>query len=838
MQPRSLADYVHGFLSRGREIAYVQAAGYRTERWTYPQVAEGAFRFARELDGRGVGKGDRILLWGRNCAEWVAAFLGAALCGVVVVPIDDVATDDFARRIFQQVGGKLIVASRAHAGAVADLASVTLDSLTEILQFHSPAIYSARELGASDPLEMVFTSGATFDPKGVVISHGNVLSNLAPLETEIARYLKYERAFHPIRFLNLLPLSHVFGQFLGIFVPQLMGGTVIFQDSLKPGDIIRSIRRERVSVLVSVPRVIDSLKEKIENDLEESGELQRFRDRFLSAAKEHFLARWWIFRSLHHRLGWKFWAFISGGAALDSETEEFWRRLGYAVIQGYGMTETTSLISVNHPFRIGKGSIGRVLPGREIRLADDGEIMVRGGGVASSYWNGDAAQPMSGNDGWFRTGDLGETDASGNLYFKGRKKEVIVTAAGMKIYPQDLEAALRLQPEIEDSVVISLPDKGNAEPCAVLIVQENADAAEAIRRANLGLAEYQRINDFYLWPEPQFPLTSTLKPRRNVIAEAVRRARTEGSVPGEVPRSDLRELIARLTNSNPRAGAELDGDLNLSSMDRVALLSALEDRYQTEINEVSFSAARTVGDLETLLRGKSSEAAFYHYPEWVQRWPVTWIRIFAQYLSLHPAVRVLAWPRIIGRERLRSVQGPVLVVCNHIDDVDIGFIIAALPARLGNRLAIATRGEALEILRTPPRQRAFPLRIFDQVKWGLGVSLLNLFPLPRESGFRAAFHYAGESVDRGYSVLVFPEGRHTEDGSLLPFRSGVGLLVNNLRLPVVPMRIDGLFERKQAGKKYALPGQITVRVGEAVAFAPDMDPEAIARELRDRVAAL
>ena len=192
---------------------------------------------------------------------------------------------------------------------------------------------------------------------------------------------------HPLRFLNLLPLSHVFGQFLGMFLPPLLGATVIFQEELKPSEVINTIRRERVSVLVSVPRVLQSLKQKIERDLEDRGEGEAFRRRFRSSEKQHYLRRWWTFRAIRRQFGWKFWAFISGGAALDSETEEFWGRLGYAAIQGYGLTETTSLISVNHPFRLGKGSIGKVLPGREVKLAEDGEILVRGGGVASGYWD-------------------------------------------------------------------------------------------------------------------------------------------------------------------------------------------------------------------------------------------------------------------------------------------------------------------------------------------------------------------------------------------------------------------------------------------------------------------
>src|ERR1700720_3023030 len=182
--------------------------------------------------------------------------------------------------------------------------------------------------------------------------------------------------------------------------------------------------------------------------------------------KENTLRPGGGFRAVHCVFGGKFWAFISGGAALDSETEEFWGRLGYAVIQGYGLTETTSLISVNHPFRLGKGSIGKVLPGREVKLAKDGEILVRGGGVTSGYWNESGSQKVSDTEGWYRTGDIGALDEAGNLYFKGRKKEVIVTPAGLNIYPEDLEAALRLQLGVKDCVGVGIERNGNAEPCA------------------------------------------------------------------------------------------------------------------------------------------------------------------------------------------------------------------------------------------------------------------------------------------------------------------------------------------------------------------------------------
>ncbi len=834
MERHSVAEYLDNFLPRGRECAYIQRRGYRTARWSYQQVAETAFRFARELAKRGVAKGDRVLIWGGNSAEWVSAFFGCALRGVIVVPMDDAAAPDFALRVHHEVNTRLLVCSRQHAQP--SLPALILEDLPETLAEHSAAPLDAAT-SRDDTLEIVFTSGTTAEPKGVVITHGNVLANIAPLEGEISHYRKYERFVHPVRFLNLLPLSHVFGQFLGIFLPQLMGGTVIFQDALKPAEVIRTIRRERVSVLVAVPRMLQSLKEKTERDLEDQGRLAEFQRRFRAAEGKHFLRRWWIFRRVHRQFGWKFWAFISGGAALDRATEEFWGQLAFAVIQGYGLTETTSLVSVNHPFRLGKGSIGKVLAGREVKLGQDGEILVRGGGVAAGYWNGHELQPVATEEGWYRTGDIGELDADGNLYFKGRKKDVIVTPAGMNVYPEDLEAALRRQPEVKDCVVIGLPRDGNAEPCAVVILRDGiTETAAVVKRANETLAEYQRMHSWFLWPEEDFPRTSTQKPRTSLILQAVQAQ--QGATPLEAGSSPLAELLSRITGQGQgelRADANLEADLNLSSLDRVELLGALEDRYQIDLSETRFASVKTVNDLEDMLRGKVPASAQFHYPGWVQRWPVTWIRLLAHYLLVRPSVFLLGWPRIKGRENLCGVRAPVLVICNHIGDVDVGFVQTALPARLRHKLATAAGGEALEILRTPPPERNVFADAYDRVKWALGVSLLNLFPLPREAGFRASFAYAGESVDRGYSILVFPEGHHTTDGKLRPFRAGIGLLANNLGIPVVPMRIDGLFELKQAGKKFTKPHTVRIRIGKAVSFPPGADPESVARELQKKV---
>jgi long-chain acyl-CoA synthetase len=302
----------------------------------------------------------------------------------------------------------------------------------------------------------------------------------------------------------------------------LLGGEIFFQDSLNPSQIIDTTRKHRISVVVAVPRVLDTLRNKIERDFESRGESDVLERKLASAESQHFLRRWWTFRRVHREFGWKFWAFVSGGAALPSETEAFWRRLGYAVIQGYGMTETASLITVNHPFNLSRRSIGKVMPGQQVKLGEGGEILVRGDNVSSGYWKS-GPQSMTNDEGWLRTGDVAEMDDSGNLFFKSRKKDVIVTAAGLNIYPDDLEAALNAQPEILDSAVIGIDTPQGPEPLAVLLLKdEHTDAALVVKKANESLNQYQQIRRWAVWQEEDFPRTSTQKIRKPLVLEKVR----------------------------------------------------------------------------------------------------------------------------------------------------------------------------------------------------------------------------------------------------------------------------------------------------------------------------
>lgn len=826
------------FRRRGPETAFVCRRGYRTQRWSYGQVADAAYRLSFELKRRGVAHGDRILLWGEDCAEWVIAFFASVLCGAVVVPMDRTSAPEFVQRVCRRVQPKLCICSQAQSRIDLSIPAMTFESLPDILESCKATATMPPDLKSDDAVEIVFTSGTTAEPKGVVLSHKNILANLNPLEREIAKYLRYERIVHPLRFLNLLPLSHVFGQFLGIFIPQTLGSTVLFQDTLNPSEILHTIKRESVSVLVTVPRVMETLRNKIERDLESAGALEKFNAEFAAADGECFIRRWWRFRKIHRRFGWKFWAFISGGATLPARTEQFWGRLGFAVIQGYGLTETSSMISINHPFKLGKGSIGKILPGREVRLSSEGEILVRGDSIAKGYYQGQGAVPVSGEEGWFHTGDLGAWDENGNLYFKGRLKNVIVTPEGMNLYPEDLENALRRQPEVRDCVVLETAPAGNPEACAVLILRDpNMQPDRVIEKANRSLAEYQHIRRWLVWPDEDFPRTPTQKPQTKIIQEFIN-AHFQGRPFENAGGETLTDLIARITGRAVRGScpeSRLSEDLDLSSIERVELLSALEDRYQLDLNESRFTAASTIRDLEKMLRQPAEKRTDFHYPRWARNSLLDAVRVFIYYLLSYPAMMLMAPPRIRGRENLSRLRGPVLFIANHITQVDIGFIMAALPFRYRHRLAVAMIGELLHAMRHPPADTPLLKRWIERLSYALVVALFNVFPLPQRTGFRESFAYAGESVDKGYSILVFPEGKRTQNGELSPFQAGIGILATHLNIPVVPIRIDGLFELKKAGKKFSRRGSVTVTIGSAIRYGAEEEPTKIARDLEARM---
>ena len=825
---QTLLSYLDDYARRGRETVFVDHRGLRTVRWSYERLVDEAHQFARKLESQGIERGDRVILNGENSPDWAAAFWGCCLIGAVVVPLDKGSTPSFINSVAQQTNAKLLINN---------LVPLPIREIR------------GQNLSSEDSLvEIIYTSGTTSEPKGVVLTHQNLLANLLPIEREIKKYLKWERFFHPIRFLNLVPLSHVFGQFMGLFVPQLTGGEVHFHESLNPAEIVRTTRKNRVSVIVLVPRVLDALREWVERDYAAQHRTQQLRERLAAAENQTFLRRWWTFRAVHRRFGWKFWAFVSGGATLNEQTEDFWQRLGFAVLQGYGMTETAALISVNHPFKQSRGSIGQLLPGHEMKLDESGEILVRGASVSPGYWTGNGRVNGRTNE-WLRTGDVGELDANGNLFFKGRQKDLIVGGAGLNIYPEDLEAALDRQPEIRASCVVAVESPRGPEPFAAIIPRtDNTDIDAAVNRANEQLAEYQQIRRWSLWSEPDFPRTATHKILKREVSDRLRavsdRLPSLPSDPQNPLPTGLATQISHITGTTP---ATIDpatrlSDLQLDSLGRVELLSALEDRYQISIDEAAFTAATTIADVQKILRGEIDDqtAAPYPYPSW-PRWPlVKLVRLLLFYTIILPITHLMSRLSVAGRENLQQLSGPALFVANHVTLGDHALVLAALPFNLRHRLAIAMEGELLRMWLHPPAGTD----LFRRWRWRTEYFLVNLFfhvfPLPKKSGFRRSFAYAGECIDRGESVLVFPEGRRAPRGQmhLGHFKSGIGVLAQALNVPVVPVKLEGLNELKRRRQYFADSGMVRVIFGEPVTFSFDTDASAITQDLEQRLSAL
>src|SRR3990172_5291940 len=260
MNRESLVDFFVDVTRQDGEFL-VYDDGYRSRSYRYDQVGRAARGFARRLRVRGVGQGRAAVLWSENRPEWVIALWGCLLEGVVVVPVDYRSSAAFLRRVQQIVDARVLLVCH-HVELPADGAPTPVWRLPEVCQdLPDPGVDPIVRRSRDDVAEIIFTSGATAEPKGVTITHRNILANLVPIEREMAKYLKYARPFRPIRFLNLLPLSHMFGQAMATFVPPMLPGVVVFMRGYNPAEIAEQIRRQRVSVLVSVPKILEVLRE-------------------------------------------------------------------------------------------------------------------------------------------------------------------------------------------------------------------------------------------------------------------------------------------------------------------------------------------------------------------------------------------------------------------------------------------------------------------------------------------------------------------------------------------------------------------------------------------------
>ena len=791
---------------RGEFLVYDD--GYRVRRHTYADVTRAARGFATRLAAHGVRKGDKVLLWAENRPEWIACYWGIQLLGAVAVPIDFRSSLEFADRIRGIVDAKAVL-----AGDDVDPGSMAVWKLAD-LDWDADGAVPDVAIDPNDIAQIVFTSGATADPKGVLIRHRNILANVVPVAKEIEKYKKYAKPFQPIRFLNLLPLSHLFGQSMATNIPPLIDGTVVFMRSFNPHDIARRVREWRISVIVCVPKILEVLKEHALRV--DPGALD-------PPTGLSIPARWWRYRRIHRMFGMKFWAFIVGAAPLGASLEDFWKRLGFVVIQGYGLTETAPIVTLNHPFKTNTGSVGTAIGGVEIKIAEDGEILVRGENVSTGYFEPSAIshQPPAGRTidehGWLHTGDIGEMDPAGRVFIKGRKKEMIVTPEGLNVFPDDVEREINQQPGVVESAVV-----GDDRVHAVLVLEAGVDPERVVQDANAKLADHQRIRSFSVWTTGALPRTEgTKKLKRAALKQWVASGATPASTSTDDP---LQSLLAKFAGSRALDGTTSIEGLGLSSLERVELMVALEDQFQTRIDETRFANAKTLDELRSVITAAPEQAEVAEpvdFPTWNRAWPVRIIRRASQFSWILPIARLFAWARVRGLENLEHISGPVVFAANHQSHMDVPVILSVLPGHWRAKIAPAMAKEFFKAHFFPEDFSA--RQVFtNRLNYYLAAFFFNTFPLPqREAGARQTLRYIGEVTGAGYSVLIFPEGVRTDDGSIKPFRGGIGMIGSRLGLPVIPVRLDGVDRVLHTKWKMARPGRVSVTFGRPMRLSGD-----------------
>ncbi len=868
---QTLQEFLPMIRALGNREALRYHNGYRTWRLSYRELYDRITAAVAYLDTQGFSKGDRLLVWSENRPAWVSVFWAAIARGLEVVPVDFRSSAGLVERIQQETQARLLV-----FGEEVDASGIEIPRISsaevEDLPLGEHLVPSA--LAPSDVVEIVYTSGTTGDPKGVVHRHKNICANLTPIQKEIDRFKWLARPFQPLRLLDVLPLSHMFGQTTGLYMPPLLGGAAVFTRVLIPGGVIETIRRERVSVLISVPGMLKNLENEIERRCVLPSEAT------VRGGVLGIVQRWWRYRGVHRLLGYKFWALVVGGAQLDKLLEAFWGKVGLLLVQGYGLTETSPVVAINHPFHVRRGSIGKPVEGQQVKIAPSGEILVRGDSVVSEYVGGGADSGVKVVDGWLHTGDVGEIDDQGRLYYKGRLKEVIVGPDGLNVYPQDVESHLNKFPQVIETIVIPLHDDVGEKVHAVLILDDpSADPELLLREANAELEPHQRVRSWSIWPQDEFPRTpSTMKIKRGEVARRIAaekdlqkrgEARTEAT--------GVQGTLARATGKTPRqlgADVRLSEDLGLSSLERVELLAQVEQQYGIHLDEEEFAGIQTTAELESSVRsaqrrGRGPAAGEQAAPQqeiraqllpgeagslwpavavrllawarptgiprWTRAGPIRWFRRWTLDCIALPAFREMVRLKVEGIENLGDVTPAVIFASNHNSHFDTLAIYAALPRRWRHRLAPAM---SQDFFRAYFEQAGFAWRqvLNNAGQYYLACGLFNAYPLPQQmAGARRALKYTGELVDSGYCPLVFPEGERSPSGRIQPFKTGIGMMALRLGAAVVPVYLEGLYEVYSVHHEWPQPNRVRVRIGKPLRFSQEHDYETVARSVENAI---
>jgi long-chain acyl-CoA synthetase len=819
------------------------------ESLTYAELHSRAESAAESLHTLGIEAGDACAILADNSIAWCVAYLGILRLGAVAVPFDTHYGAEQVATLLRDSDAKILLTTpRYLSTAQQALRAPPLASGIVLLEGNSaglpildvaprrqpgPGPLPVSRATRADPAVILYTSGTTSDPKGVVLTHGNLL---AEAKSALVALHVDERE----RILAVLPLFHALAQVANLLIPFYLGASVIFLEELNTGELLRVLREQDPTAFCCVPKFFYLIHERVLAEAAKAGMPRRLAFRLLLDANG-LLRRLaginlgpLLFRRVHRVFGAKMHLLITGGARFEPSIGRDFYRLGFGLREVYGLTETTGAAAITRPGEGGRGNVGPAMPGVELRIFPvegigwegraEGEVAVRGPIVMRGYLKRPDATAEVTRDGWFLTGDLGYLDANGRLTITGRKKEVIVLSSGKNIYPEEVESRYAESPLIKELCVLALPPsaKTTEEGLHAVIVPDRdvmrerkmTNLREALRfeieNVSVRVPSHQRILSYEIWME-DLPRTTTNKLKRyeierRVLAQRLRPAQapekapvTEAEAAWSAEPAVARALVlvreATRFPDRVRPDANLELDLGLDSIARVELLANLEAAFGTEIpNEVA-EKIYTVRQIVEAVRERQAAAA--QMPEAADPWHKLLTDIpasdplFANLLEPHPVVfllvyivlkllRPLAWLlvgfRATGTEHIPP-RGPALLCPNHQSFLDAFLLASVLPRKTLQDIFFLG---ASEYYATPFRSRV--------------ARLLHIASVDPDTNLVRALQAGAFGLEHGKILVLFPEGERSINGEVKPFKKGAAILATQLGTPVVPVAIEGTFD--------------------------------------------
>jgi len=852
-------------------------------RYTYEEALHATGTIMRRFQERGLRPGDRITICAESCPEWGLTYLAAMRAGLTVVALDPQLPPADVWAAVRFVEAKLLCAGRTTHAALVAADTAAADRAVLLTEPFIPPPAASRDvlpepvpLSGDEVASILFTSGTTVSPKAVQLTHRNFIANARAL-------VQVQPLYSSDEFLSVLPMYHAFEFTGGFFVPLSGGATITYVEQLKGPEIVSAMQATGTTVMMVVPRLLQVFHSAIEHKVLSGGRLTRagFRLARLLARLGGRRLRRLLFGRVHRQFGGRLRLFFSGGAQLAPELFDAFGRMGFMVCEGYGLTETAPVLTVNPPDDARRGSVGRPLPNVELEIRNPnlegiGEVWAHGPNITRGYLHNAEATHEVLHGGWFRTGDLGRFDEDGYLYITGRCKDLIVTSAGKNVYPDEVEMRYRDLPYVQELCVLAMPAADGVGDAVHAVVVIDPAAAGPLDRSYVereirlaaetvgqGLPSHQRITAFHFW-ERELPKTSTLKTKRGLVreallAEGLRQAeRVEPARPAAIeapgpaaPRPEayrpdapgvvaIRAIVAKHARRAPEDIApshHLSLDLGIDSIGKVDLISEIEGRFKFKIADDLAAKTCRVSDLLQLAGWREPAREVVRDPSaWQRRLamgserfqldgetpvplkPLRWTTRGAAAVFMKTYVRV----RARGREQVPAT-GPFILAANHSSHLDAPAVLTAV----GGRRRVWIAGAEDYFFNTRLKRLVFG-------------RLLDTIPFDRRADGLQGLRRCSQALARGDGLLLFPEGTRSTTGMLQPFKIGVAVLAVEYGVPIVPVYIDGAYDLWPKGRGFSRPGLVRVTFAEPIVppqIEPSVNRYAAFQTLIDRVRA-